>query len=232
MASPQKENGSTMIANEILEKLYCFPFTNRELKVLLFVIRKTWGWHKKEDTISYNQIAKGCFITRRNAIYTIKSLVSKQALVVKNGYINTISLNKDYDKWVVPELALVPEPTPPSVNLSTRVVPEPTLKLVPVLSTHKVKKDNLQKKLIQKKSIYDISEEYFMEISVRYKIPIALIKLAKEEMDNWLEAKGKSYVGFNGYKAGLRNWVLRNAKQSIEGRQNGRSRVSIDITKI
>ena len=75
----------------------------------------------------------------------------------------------------------------------------------------------------------DLTEDELQEISDKYKIPIALVKLAKEEMDNWLEAKGKKY---SNYKAGLRNWVLRNAKQQIEGRQNGKSRVSIDVTKI
>ena len=74
--------------------------------------------------------------------------------------------------------------------------------------------------------------EDFIYISDKYKVPLSMVKLAKEEMDNWLEAKGRNYKGFNGYKAGLRNWVLRDAKKQIEGRQNARSRVSIDITKI
>ena len=43
MANPQKEKGSTMIANEVLEKICSFPFTGRELKVLFFIIRKMIG---------------------------------------------------------------------------------------------------------------------------------------------------------------------------------------------
>lgn len=74
-----------------------------------------------------------------------------------------------------------------------------------------------------------ITEQDLQDISDKYKVPLSLVKLAKEEMDNWLKAKGKRY---SDYKAGLRNWVLRDAKKQIEGRQNGRSRVSIDITKI
>lgn len=67
------------------------------------------------------------------------------------------------------------------------------------------------------------------EISDKYKVPLHMVKLAKEEMDNWLEAKGKRYKN---YKAGLRNWVLRDAKKVMEGRANSESRVSIDISKI
>jgi hypothetical protein len=74
-----------------------------------------------------------------------------------------------------------------------------------------------------------ITEQDLQEISDKYKVTLSMVKLAKEEMDNWLEAKGKRYKN---YKAGLRNWVLRDAKKVMEGRANGRSRVSIDINKI
>ncbi len=93
----------------------------------------------------------------------------------------------------------------------------------------RIDKNRLDKSI---STIKEITEQDLQEISNKYKVPLSMVKLAKEEMDNWLEAKGKSYKGFNGYKAGLRNWVLRDAKKQIEGRQNGRSRVSIDVSKI
>lgn len=168
MASPQTENGSTMIANEILEKLYSFPFTAREFKVLFFVIRKTWGWHKTEDHISYNQIADACSVTRRNAIYTVNSLVLKQALVITKGYINTIKFNKDYDKWLVPEI------TPPSVGTGTTLVSEQALKLVPSLTPTKDNKYNITKenntnvleKQVSRYGDQDINEvsSYFLKV--------------------------------------------------------------------
>lgn len=59
----------------------------------------------------------------------------------------------------------------------------------------------------------EITEEDLQEISDKYKVPLHLVKLAREEMDNWLSAKGKHYKD---YKAGLRNWVLRDAKKIME----------------
>ena len=148
MANPQKENGSTMIANQVLEKLYSFPFTARELKVLLFIIRRTWGWHKKEDKLSYNQIAKSCLMTRRNAIYVIKSLVSKQALFVKRGFINSLQFNKDYDKWVVSKRALgVPRLTLPSVKTGTTIVSKQALELVSKQAPTKERKETITKEI-------------------------------------------------------------------------------------
>ena len=79
------------------------------------------------------------------------------------------------------------------------------------------------------KEYKELKEEDMQEIAGKYRVPISMVKLAKEEMDNWLSAKGKTYKD---YKAGLRNWVLRDAKKTIEGRTNARSRVSIDITNL
>ncbi len=234
MASPQKEKGSTMIANEVLEKIYSFPFTTGELRVLLFIIRKTWGWHKKEDKISYGQIVNSTKISRRNAIYVVSSLVQKQALVVKKGSINTISFNKDYEKWVVPKIALVQNSVLPSARISTTLVQTPSPKLVLNLAPTKDNKDTITKETIQKKGqrTYDLLEEDFVYISDKYKVPLNMVKLAKEEMDNWLEAKGKNYVGYHGYKAGLRNWVLRDAKKMVEGRWQNDKKRGIDAEKI
>lgn len=196
MANPQKENGSTMISNEVFEKIYSFPFTNGELRILLFIIRKTWGWNKKEDKISYNQIASATNITRRNAIYAVNTLVKKQALVIKKGYINTISFNKDYDLWVVPNPSLVKKPVLPSEETGTRVVPNLSLKLVPNLSPTKDNKDNIQNTLIQKKGKFiapSLLEEDFIYISKYYSdlfnrdIPTSFVKNKYDDMLLWIE---------------------------------------------
>jgi len=41
MANPQIEDGYTRIANEILENLIAFDLSGQEVRVALFVIRKT-----------------------------------------------------------------------------------------------------------------------------------------------------------------------------------------------
>ena len=44
---------STPIVNEILEKLALAKLAVYEYKVLIAVIRKTYGWNKKTDWISF-----------------------------------------------------------------------------------------------------------------------------------------------------------------------------------
>lgn len=112
MSSPQTENGytDTTIANELLESFYQSDFNGSEFRVLLFVIRSTYGYRKKAHAMSYQFIANGTGLTRRSVIRTVKQLVCKKALVVTNLSLvtehssakanpNTISLNKNYLQW-------------------------------------------------------------------------------------------------------------------------------------
>jgi len=57
MANPQPENGHTDIANEIIEALWKINLSSYEWRVLLYLLRKTYGWHKKTDQISLSQFS-------------------------------------------------------------------------------------------------------------------------------------------------------------------------------
>lgn len=65
MANPQKENGYTPIANEIIEALAKFPFNGAQLRLVLFLLRKTYGFQKKADKISISQFEKGTDLNKR-----------------------------------------------------------------------------------------------------------------------------------------------------------------------
>ena len=51
---PQIENGYTRIANEILDTLCMFSIPGECMQVLNCILRKTYGYQKKEDRISNN----------------------------------------------------------------------------------------------------------------------------------------------------------------------------------
>ena len=55
----------TKVPNEILEKVIRFGFTRRELLVVLVIIRRTCGWHKEIDKLSYSQVSEMTGIDRR-----------------------------------------------------------------------------------------------------------------------------------------------------------------------
>ena len=98
MANPQKENGYTKIANEILEHFIEPGITSSEFRVVLFIIRKTYGFNKNKDRISLSQFTKATRMNRPQAARTIKSLVSKRILFKENG---VYKLNKNWEEWVV-----------------------------------------------------------------------------------------------------------------------------------
>lgn len=103
MANPQKEDGHTSLAHEILEAMYIAPFSKIEYRILLFVLRKTYGWQKKKDKISLSQFDDALPDSIRNIIRGLKDLVRKNVLFceVGNGRSNPsqYQLNKDYEAW-------------------------------------------------------------------------------------------------------------------------------------
>ena len=103
VASPQLENGYTSIANEILEALWKVNLSPYEYRVLLYLLRKTYGWQKKTDRITLSQFAKDIGIDRRLIFRAIKKLSSKQMIVIYKDDKNRLSygFQKDYDKWTL-----------------------------------------------------------------------------------------------------------------------------------
>lgn len=109
MASPQTENGYTKIANEILERLSFAGINGCGYRILLVVIRKTYGFNKKKDVISLSQFQKTTQMERKQAVETIKYLVGKRILLKEE---NSYKFNKNWEEWVVgkrpPQWAIAP----------------------------------------------------------------------------------------------------------------------------
>jgi len=98
MANPQTENGYAKVTNELLEALSRINLSSYETRVLFCVIRKTYGWNKKDDYISVSQIAKGTRLLKPHACRAKIALVRKNILNENGGKLGP---NKDYDKWSV-----------------------------------------------------------------------------------------------------------------------------------
>lgn len=122
-ASPQLEDGFTRIANELYEAILGFGFTQRQLLVLLTVLRKTYGYGKKEDDMSAAQIGQMCNVGRNHVTEVIGQLVHMKVLTRASGTFGLVlGINKAYSGWLKvvpnrdtlsqkgtsPELVLVP----------------------------------------------------------------------------------------------------------------------------
>jgi phage replication O-like protein O len=99
--SPQVEDGHTRIANELLEQIIKFDFSKRQLKVVLFVIRKTYGYNKKTDQMSISQISAGTGLDHSATVKAVAELVALGVVSKQHGqYAQVIGLNKQYKDWV------------------------------------------------------------------------------------------------------------------------------------
>ena len=105
MANPQTENGFTKIANEVFEELVKTALLGSEFQICFLVIRKTYGFNKKEDRISLTQFEKGTNLSRPTVVKSLKNLVSRNILLRSENLI--YKFNKDYESWVVNTALLV-----------------------------------------------------------------------------------------------------------------------------
>lgn len=103
MASPQRENGYTAIANELLEQLIGLDIPSQELRTALFVLRKTYGYGKKEDAIALSQMQKAVGVAHKSQMSAVVgALVKKKIVTVMsgiNGLTKKYQFNKDYEQW-------------------------------------------------------------------------------------------------------------------------------------
>ncbi len=102
MASPQKEDGYTAIANEIMEALSAYRIPGEQVQCLLFILRKTYGFNKKWDSISNSQFVKATGLNKSSVCRALNELVNKN-IVDKNVNSSIIRyrFNKNYKTWKV-----------------------------------------------------------------------------------------------------------------------------------
>jgi len=100
MANPQKENGLTPIANEIVDALARVNLSAYESRVLWCIFRKTYGWNKKIDRISYSQFEGATGMKRWHIGRTLKLLVKRNIITCQGeGQYLEYGIQKDYEQW-------------------------------------------------------------------------------------------------------------------------------------
>lgn len=151
MASPQKENGYTPTANELIEAICCLEVSGACHRILRFIERKTYGYRKKEDSISLSQFEKGTGMRRNTVNESLNTLIN-MGVIVKNkgGYINKYTIEKDYEKWTSNQKRT-------SSQNQTKTSNQKRTKTSSQKRTHKRKKE--RKKLGESNSPLRISED-------------------------------------------------------------------------
>ncbi len=101
MASPQVENGHTRIANELLEAVFKYINNPTWLRLMLLIVRLTYGWQRKEVVSNLKSFSKILGLTEE---YIKTSLIEMElekmiAIEFKNAREFKVSIKKDYEQW-------------------------------------------------------------------------------------------------------------------------------------
>lgn len=96
MAAPQLENGHTQIANELLEHMIQLHLSPNQWQILLCVVRKTYGYHKKVDDIANSQIVMATGLCKAVVSRALHSL-EEMRVITRRG--KTIGVQKDWELW-------------------------------------------------------------------------------------------------------------------------------------
>ena len=148
MANPQKENGYTAIANEIYDAMIAFRVSGECEQVLKVVIRKTYGFNKKEDYISNSQFMEMTKLKKQNVSRAIIKLINHK-LVIKTDYSKKLGgkylFNKDFEQWI--PLVIKTDYSKKSSKLITNVIKtddQVSSKLMSTKDNQKTIKDNTE----------------------------------------------------------------------------------------
>ena len=110
--NPQKEEGHTPLANELLEAMLRAGLNGTQWDVMMAIARKTYGWSKKQDFITMTQIGNMVGRARPHISRAFNQLLSAN-MCTKNGTL--ISINKLYSTW---------KPVPKTVQYKKRTIKE------------------------------------------------------------------------------------------------------------
>jgi phage replication O-like protein O len=101
MANPQCEGGFTRLANELLD-VATVELSSEEVHVWLVVVRKTYGFNRKEAELSQAELAAACGMPVRTLQRIMAALVARGVLYYseKRGpRPKMVGPQKDYDLW-------------------------------------------------------------------------------------------------------------------------------------
>lgn len=171
--SPQIENGYLKIANEIVEALARTHLSGDESKILWVIFRKTYGFNKKTDWISYSQFKEMTGMLNPNTCRTLRRLEERN-IVIKTD--NKYSFNKDYKLWKSPTKVIKTDNSKKSKiviktdnrqlsKLITPVIKTDNSELSKLINTKdNTTKDNIQKTILQKTGTPKQQMMMFLEI--------------------------------------------------------------------
>lgn len=98
----QIEDGYTRIAHELIEALCRTNIPGSCMQCFMVIMRKTYGFHRKDAQIPFSEFSEMTEISRRNVIRSVQRLVEMNMIGSVNPDTSkpaTYSINKNYKQW-------------------------------------------------------------------------------------------------------------------------------------
>jgi phage replication O-like protein O len=185
-----------------------------EIKILLYIMRRTYGFQKSKDRISLSQIQegikgngdemldKGTGLSRATISESITLLEEKGIITVdREKYINTYSMNLEYRTSTKTELVRKLDTD------STKTEP----KLVRKLNTQKKGNKVIQKKVYGELQSVKLTEEEYDKLLERF--GERNLNILIFELDTYIQSSGKKYQS---HYATILNWAKRKWQEQEE----------------
>jgi phage replication O-like protein O len=167
VANPQKEDGYTPIAHEILEAVSKQPLNGTQFRILTVIWRYTYGFNRKEHELSLTFISKATEIHKQQVKREIDSLIELNVISVQEepgfGKSRTISFNKDYSQWGKRKRLLSAEKSTVSESADLQSANPLTLQSANPLTKKERSKDNI------KDNIYSVFDQWNTKKIIQHK---------------------------------------------------------------
>jgi len=108
MADPQVRNGYTRIDNELLEAICRLNISGNEMRILLYIIRRTYGFNRTYAEMPLSEISAAVGVRREHIQKALKRLSNQNIIELRTNpgvKPQTISVVKNYEKWAVESCA-------------------------------------------------------------------------------------------------------------------------------
>jgi phage replication O-like protein O len=210
--NPQLENGYTKIADEILEALARTKLNTQESRMIYAILRKTYGFNKKDDWISNSQLELITGVHRSHCANTITRLIQRK-IVTRIG--NKIQFNKMYKAWLelpkqVTKQVMLPKQVQGVTQTGNLLLPKQ------VHTKDNITKDNITKergvlKSFGEEGIVQLSEKEYKVFCQKY--GRKNVDKIIFEIENWKLVSKKNLNKWGNDKAGMNNWIKRKQEE-------------------
>ena len=213
MANPQLSNGYTKIANELLEAICRLNISGNEMRILLYIIRRTYGFNRSYAEMPLSEISAAVGIRSVHVSRALKRLAELNIIerhLSKGVSPQTVSLVKNYDKWAVESCIVLP--LPKTVTVTENGNPTITKNGNPTITKNGncTYKENIKEKKERGKertprgdygNVF-LSDDEINKLNQDYGEDN--IRTYIQKVDNYVQSKGRPY---SDYAATLRSWL-------------------------